>query len=501
MTALIWAQGKQLMRLWRQWQTLLPLVAFAFVVLSAPIWVRFAQDLLKPLPNQQAFSLALALFISQPWVFVPQTFGSLFLPEWKLAQPIPARTMAVFIWASANMLYFSLTFVLLAAIVSASILLKGMANIAAIALSVTVIVLNACLGAALVSLKMTGWRTNWAFLCKLWVMWVSALFVLAIILLALYYFSGALRAAHIDWEKVIGWVETPVGTVVLLPLMPAYYSIKAAFDGVGAVSVFLTMFLAVFTAIMVWEALKFAAPFCEATFLHSEQRQRLTKMGAWDAAAQAITAKLAKSESGFGLKATSLLWLYWLDWKRRNSWAGELPALLVICSFGAVLFVIFGADFSNIGILSLALAMTLFSYRVFFFPHPPEWLKSQPILAREAVLMLALPTALRASLWGLAILFAIALLSPEGIGIANSFAFFLALIALGFGIDFAAQALRASRWTNFQDFPWLASAIAIGLGGLMSLTLTDYWLLGLLLSWAACLVLYLWAKERWRTEL
>jgi hypothetical protein len=251
MTALIWAQGKQLMRLWRQWQTLLPLVAFVFVVLSAPIWVWFAQDLLKPLPNQQAFSLALALFISQPWMFVPQTFGSLFLPEWKLAQPIPARTMTVFLWASANMLYFSLTFVLLAAIVSASILMKGVANIAAIALSVTVIVLNACLGAALVSLKMTGWRTNWAFLCELWVVWVSALFVLAIILLALYYFSGALRAAHIDWEKVISWVETPVGTAVLLPLMPAYYSIKAAFDGVGAVSVFLTMFLAVFTAIMV----------------------------------------------------------------------------------------------------------------------------------------------------------------------------------------------------------------------------------------------------------
>jgi hypothetical protein len=340
---------------------------------------------------------------------------------------------------------------------------------------------------------MTGWRTNWAFLCELWVMWVSDLFVLAIILLALYYFSDALRAAHIDWVKVIGWVETPVGTVVLLPLMPAYYSIKAAFDGVGAVSIFLTMFFAVFTAITVWEALKFAAPFCEATFLHSEQRQRLTKMGAWDAAARAITAKLAKSESGFGLKATSLLWLYWLDWKRRNSWAGELPALLVICLSVAV----FAIKKSPPSLLSLAIAMVLLFYQV---THPPEWLKSQPILAREAVLMLALPTALRASLWGFAILFAIALLSPEGIGIANFFAFFLAVIALGFGIDFAAQALRASRWTNFQDFPWLASAIAIGLGGLMSLTLTDYWLLGLLLSWAACLMLYLWAKERWQTE-
>lgn len=284
-------------------------------------------------------------------------------------------------------------------------------------------------------------------------------------------------------------------TAVLLPLMPAYYSIKAVFDGVGAVSVFLTMFFAVFTAITVWEALKFAAPFCEATFLHSEQRQRLTKMGAWDAEAQAITAKPAKSESGFGSKAASLLWLYWLDWKRRNSWAGELPALLVICLSVAV----FAIKKSPPSLLSLAIAMVLLFYQV---THPPEWLKSQPILAREAVLMLALPTALRASLWGLAILFAIALLSPEGIGIANFFAFFLAVIALGFGIDSAAQALRASRWTKFQDSSWLAfvAMIAIFLGRLMSLTLTDYWLLGLLLSWAACLVLYLWAKERWRTE-
>jgi hypothetical protein len=216
-------------------------------------------------------------------------------------------------------------------------------------------------------------------------------------------------------------------------------------------------------------------------------------MGAWDAAARAITAKPVKSESGFGLKATSLLWLYWLDWKRRNSWAGELPALLVICLSVAV----FAIKKSPPSLLSLAIAVVLLFYQV---THTPEWLKSQPISAREAVLMLALPTALRASLWGLAILFAIALLSPEGIGIANFFAFFLAVIALGFGIDFAAQALRASRWTKFQDSSWLDLAIAIFLGELMSLTLTDYWLLGLLLSWAACLVLYLWAKERWRTE-
>lgn len=83
-----------------------------------------------------------------------------------------------------------------------------------------------------------------------------------------------------------------------VPLMPAYHAIKAAFDGVIAVPVLLTLFLAVFTAIMVWQALEVAAPFCEATFLRSERQQRLTKMGAWDAVTQEFVAKPIKSKAG-----------------------------------------------------------------------------------------------------------------------------------------------------------------------------------------------------------
>jgi hypothetical protein len=87
-------------------------------------------------------------------------------------------------------------------------------------------------------------------------------------------------------------------------------------------------------------------------------------MGAWDAEARAITAKLAKSESGFGLKAASLLWLYWLDWKRRNSWAGELPALLVISLSVAV----FAIKKSPPSLLSLAIAMVF----AFLSGHSPS---------------------------------------------------------------------------------------------------------------------------------
>jgi len=490
MTALIWAQGRQLMRLRQQWQTLLLLVVFAFIGLVAAIWVWISENVfLKPLPNRQVFWLVLAFLSSLPSFADPQNFIPR-LPEWKLAQPIPARTMTVFLWLSefANLFCFSLLLTL-PAIVSASIVLKGAADVAAITMLVVVIALNACLGAALASLEMTRWRTKLALVGRLWRMWARALAISAIVLFVLFV---VYLKAHIDWVKFVGWVETPVGMVILLPLMPAYHAIKAAFDGVIAVPILLTLFLAGFTAIMVWQALEVAAPFCEATFLRSERRQRLTKMGAWDAVTQEFVAKPIKSESGFGLKATSLLWLYWLNWKRNSLWAGELPALFII------LFSAFVVE-KGLPFPSLAIVILLLFYRV-FFPHPPEWLKSQPISAGEAVLILALPSALRASGWSLAILFTLALLSPKGIGIANFFAFFLAMIALGFGIDFVVQALRASWWTKFQDFPWLAFVIAIVLGNLMFLTLTDHWLLGLLLSWAACIVLYLWAKERWLKE-
>ena len=431
----------------------------------------------------------LAFVSSLPLLFVSLPA----LPEWKLAQPIHARTMTVFLWASgiADMLCLSIL-ITLPAIISASIVLKGTVNVAAMMMLVVVVALNAALGAALVSLEMTGWRTRLALIGRLWRIWIWAILIGAGVSILLF---GILLDAgiRVGWEFV-RWVETPVGMAILLPLMPTYHAIKAAFDGVIAVPVLLTLFLAVFTAIMVWQALEVAAPFCEATFLRSERRRRLTEMGAWDA----LPAKPMKSEIGFGSKATSLLWMYWLNWKRNSLWAGDLTAIVCIPILSAMST---SQPLASTLILAGAIAAMTTS-----FSRPPEWLKSQPISVDETLLVSALPTALRGGLWALVISFSLLLFSPGMVSAANVLAFVLAVVACSLGIDFM---VRASKFLWQQDISftastalslWLVVSIGLLLAQLLSLTLTDYWLLGLLLSWAACVVSFLWAKERWLKE-
>ena len=203
------------MRLRQQWQTLLLLVVFAFIGLVAAIWVWISENVfLKPLPNRQVFWLVLAFLSSLPSFADPQNFIPR-LPEWKLAQPIPARTMTVFLWLSefANLFCFSLLLTL-PAIVSASIVLKGAADVAAITMLVVVVALNACLGVALASLEMTRWRTKLALMGRLWRMWARALAISAIVLFVLFV---VYLKAHIDWVEFVGWVETPFGMAILFP--------------------------------------------------------------------------------------------------------------------------------------------------------------------------------------------------------------------------------------------------------------------------------------------
>jgi len=494
------------MRLLQQWQTLLLLVAFAFTGLVLAKWVWITKGVLKPLPNRQVFLLAFAFFASLPLFVTPQGFIQRFippLPEWKLAQPIPARTMMVFLWVSvfADSFCFSL-FLTLSAIVSASIVLKGAVDVAVVTMLVIVIAMNTCLGAALVSLEMMGWRTKLSLVGRLWRMlwrmWTRFLVIGAIVFVSLVFIYLS-RTLRIDWVKFIGWVETPVGTVILLPLMPAYHAIKATFDGVNVVPVLLTSFLAVFTVIMVWQALKVAAPFCEAAFLWSERQQRLTKMGAWEAVTQELPAKPMKSEGGFGSKAISLLWMYWLDWKRSGFWIGDIfvipflciPGLLIIGILEELLVILTIV----IGIFSL---LAIFSLLSSSRPSEwSEWLKSQPISVDEILLMLALPTALRVGLWALLISLTLLLFSPEKVSAVNVFALALAAIAWGLGINFMVQALKIS-WRDPYFFVFVAVICIVGTR--MFMTLTTNWLLGLLLSWAVCVVSYLWAKERWQKE-
>jgi hypothetical protein len=215
-------------------------------------------------------------------------------------------------------------------------------------------------------------------------------------------------------------------------------------------------------------------------------------MGVWDAATQEFPAKPIKSEIGFGSKATSLLWMYWLNWKRSSFWTGDLFAISSILIFG---FLVIGTKLSELLFVPIFSVIAIFSL---FSPRSSEWLKSQPISVNETLLVLALPNALRVVLLSIAISFPLLLFLPEKVGAVNVFASVLAAIAWSLGINFMAQALQIS----WRDMPYSSFVVAICIlvGNLMGMTLTTNWLLGLLLSWAACAVTYLWAKERWQKE-
>jgi hypothetical protein len=394
----------------------------------------------------------------------------------------------VFTWLIASGTLVLVLAVLLSPVVFYSAL-KGSFGIASASTVAAVFILNAILGFALLSQELTGWKTDLALVGKLCRTWAKVLFLGAVALLLIVSITFR-RAVSVDWEKFARWLETPAGMVVTLPVLPAYYAVKSVLSGFEATAILSVAFLALFTAIMVWEALKVAAPFCQAVFLLSERQQWLTKIGAWEVATQRDVLKPVKSESGFGLRETSLLWLYWLNWKRSGLWSGELIMLFVVFAVASI-----KADTISAA-KSVPLALVIFLAAL---SRTPEWLKSQPIALEMGLIMLALPNALRATLWGFAILLALLLWVPESVSAVRILAFIFATIAFGFGTDFARRALRVSGWTKPWDF-LLAWGIALVFAFLAMLTLLGYWFVGLLLSWAACAVFFRWAKEEWQRQ-
>jgi hypothetical protein len=493
MTALLWAEWKQLMRTLRSRRGILDL---AVVFVSALLLglglglVLFISNVASAPGRSFAgfFVTALLVFLTSiPLVTQPHTLAGV-LPEWAFAQPIPARKAMVFTWLIASGTLVLVLAVLLSPVVFYSAL-KGSFGIASASTVAAVFILNAILGFALLSQELTGWKTNLALVGKLWKTWAKVLFLGAVALLLIVSITFR-RAVSVDWEKFARWLETPAGMVVTLPVLPAYYAVKSVLSGFEATAILSVAFLALFTAIMVWEALKVAAPFCQAVFLLSERQQWLTKIGAWEVATQRDVLKPVKSESGFGLRETSLLWLYWLNWKRSGLWSGELIMLFVVFAVASI-----KADTISAA-KSVPLALVIFLAAL---SRTPEWLKSQPIALETGLIMLALPNALRAMLWGFAILLALLLWVPESVSAVRILAFIFATIAFGFGTDFARRALRVSGWTKPSDF-LSAWGIALVFAFLVMLTLLGYWFVGLLLSWAACAVFFRWAKEEWQRQ-
>jgi hypothetical protein len=491
MTALLWAEWKQLMRTLRSWRGILDL---AVVFVGAPLlglgltlFISKAASAPQQSIARVFVTVLFVLLTSIPLGTPPHTLAGI-LPEWAFAQPIPARKAMVFTWLIASGTFVLVLAVLLSPVVFYSAL-KGSFGIASASTVAAVFILNAILGFALLSQELTGWKTNLALVGKLWKTWAKVLFLGAVALLLIVSIETFRRAVSVDWEKFARWLETPAGMVVTLPFLPAYYAVKSVLSGFEATAILWVAFLALFTAIMVWEALKVAAPFCQAVFLLSERQQWLTKIGAWEVATQRDVLKPVKSESGFGLRETSLLWLYWLNWKRSGLWSGELIMLFVVFAVASI-----KADTAPIAlsITFVALAVTSLT---------PEWLKSQPMALETGLIMLALPNALRAMLGGFAILLTLLLWVPESVSAVRILAFIFATIAFGFGTDFASRALRVSwRWTKPWDFPLLAWGIAFVFAFLARLTLLGYWFVGLLLSWAACAVFFRWAKEEWQRQ-
>jgi hypothetical protein len=493
MTALLWAEWKQLMRTLRSRRGILDLaVVFVSALLLGLGLVLFISNVASAPGRSFAgfFVTALLVFLTSiPLVTQPHTLAGV-LPEWAFAQPIPARKAMVFTWLIASGTLVLVLAVLLSPVVFYSAL-KGSFGIASASTVAAVFILNAILGFALLSQELTGWKTDLALVGKLCRTWAKVLFLGAVALLLIVSITFR-RAVSVDWEKFARWLETPAGMVVTLPVLPAYYAVKSVLSGFEATAILSVAFLALFTAIMVWEALKVAAPFCQAVFLLSERQQWLTKIGAWEVATQRDVLKPVKSESGFGLRETSLLWLYWLNWKRSGLWSGELIMLFVVFAVASI-----KADTISAA-KSVPLALVIFLAAL---SRTPEWLKSQPIALEMGLIMLALPNALRAMLWGFAILLALLLWVPESVSAVRILAFIFATIAFGFGTDFASRALRVSwRWTKPWDFPLLAWGIAFVFAFLAMLTLLGYWFVGLLLSWAACAVFFRWAKEEWQRQ-
>ena len=343
MTALLWAEWKQLMRTLRSWRGILNLVV---VFVGAPLlglgltlFISKAASAPQQSIARVFVTLLLVLLTSIPLGASPHILAGV-LPEWAFAQPIPARKAMVFTW-----LIESGTFVLvLAALLSPVVFYAALKVSLASASTVTaVFILNAVLGFALLSQELTGWKTDLALVGKLWRTWAKVLFLGVIVLLLLDVGVGILwRLDFIDWREFARLLETPAGMVVTLPVLPAYHAVKSVLSGFEATAILSVAFLALFTAIMVWEALKVAAPFCQAVFLLSERQQWLTKIGAWEVVTQKDVPKPVKSKSGFGSRETSLLWLYWLNWKRSGLWSGDLTMLFLIFAVasGVIVFAV-----------------------------------------------------------------------------------------------------------------------------------------------------------------
>jgi hypothetical protein len=207
MTALLWAEWKQLMRTLRSRRGILDLaVVFVSALLLGLGLVLFISNVASAPGRSFAgfFVTALLVFLTSiPLVTQPHTLAGV-LPEWAFAQPIPARKAMVFTWLIASGTLVLVLAVLLSPVVFYSAL-KGSFGIASASTVAAVFILNAILGFALLSQELTGWKTDLALVGKLCRTWAKVLFLGAVALLLIVSITFR-RAVSVDWEKFARWL-------------------------------------------------------------------------------------------------------------------------------------------------------------------------------------------------------------------------------------------------------------------------------------------------------
>ena len=497
MIALLWTQGRQ----WRNWITAHPFLLLLLALLEG-LWGWMLWTL-SELTNLSArlplpfpfFGLLSTLLLNFPLIIMPRQLRGL-KAEWILTQPVHPRTMVAFIWL--NETYHWGVSLLAFFIAIPYRVLVGIPQALTLVCFVLIIVLNIVLGAALAMMEATGWRTELGWLGKVWKYWVRSIFVAFFGALLGLYCADAVVSAFLGqpisltlmFIEHLRWIETPIGMIVLMPLMPTYHALKAKS---ADIEMLLGLgLLATLTTIMVWQASQVAMPFCEVAFLQGERWQRLTRVMAWDIS---TTAKFLTSVTWFGKGLAALLGLHWRYWQRTKSLV-TASVSMVLVFFLARSRVLYLAPGSPNYFLLLAFVPAL------LHPLPyPEWLKSQPLPLNRVFLTLVLLRTVVVVPICLSILLAVVPTLPKSAVFIRSIAFTLAAIAFGVGMGAILQVQTVSLPMDPMDLQWFVYfLIAAPFAMAVSLTLGPLWFLGVLLSWILGVLLYEWARQKWHEQ-
>lgn len=513
MAALVWAQLKSLPRL--VWANLV-------VVLSLPVFTVFlgfiafatAQGLTQL--GLIIFALAVALFAGILMVWRQEMMVS--QDEWVLAQPLNAQTFAAFSWLiSAALWFFFWAVPIVSTVICATIGFGKVIELPSASVLVVVLALNSLIGSFSTASRLS--KRGLALVGQVWHIWtmlilLSAVSIVVIIAVVSYIYGSAIA---VEWrDKIARWVETPAGMLALLPIMPAYFAVKSVIEGFNFIAVLWLVLLALIALVVLLGALELARPFNESAFLQSQRMRRLSAMGIWDT----ITAKRKRirSVSGFGKGETVLLWLNWLSLRRTYGIAfiALLFTLFMVLSMAVLLSpderctAFWGIE----QVTQAALKKPLWKYLtwtivpIVIFSSPliipisiPEWLKSQPISVRRGLFMLVFPLVTVAFLFGIGILLAVAIFRLESLSAIQVASFVIASFGAGLGIGFSAQATKFSLAALVTQRNYAAMSLQYGITMcfvfLWLLTLTDFWLFGLLLTWVLTYEGMLWAELKW----